>query len=191
MKKCSLVCEKCGARLSISSVDGYTLLSCAHCGSSFELLDEDPSVRQAWMAADVAKSGQAMTYRMHRDHMDRDLYLLRVKIIAAVLLAVLLIGLIIFASVRQSHRVSLPISARDAQGKHYTTVVYMLKDAGLEHIDLVQTRDLRDTIFHNCSGDVGKVDRITVDGNGSFWAGTWVDRDAVIRIWYKTYSPGR
>ena len=187
MNKLSLTCDKCGGRLAMGSVNGYTVLSCPHCGSSFELLDEDPSVRRSFIAAETEKSRYALTYSMHRDAMDFDRNAVRIRVIAVIILAILLVGLIAYVGIRESSVVSLPFSARDLQNKPYSEAVCLFRDLGISDIRLIPLGDLRDTFWHNCAGDVGKVSRVAVSGNESFRKGARFGKDAIVRIWYRSY----
>ena len=187
MKKFPLVCSRCGAPLDVSSGRGLVFMSCPHCGSETSLLDEGASASRMRIAADLEYSRMEEERRLADASFLQARAELRAKLVLIAALTALFIALLLLATGWINSRATLPFSARDLQNRPAADVVCLFQDLGFDNIVRIQTRDLKDSWFHSCAGEVGQVSRVSVDGNFSFRKWDRFDRKAVVRIWVKSY----
>lgn len=105
------------------------------------------------------------------------------KRIVTLWLSVMFCLLLIACSQDSSDLIKVPASANDYQGENYQEVVNDLFATGFVHI---QTEEVEDLVTGWLTKD-GEIEKITIDGNGTFREGDKFDKTAVIIITYHTF----
>lgn len=105
------------------------------------------------------------------------------KRIVTLWLSVMFCLLLVACSQDSSDLIKVPASANDYQGENYQEVVNDLSATGFVHI---QTEAVEDLVTGWLTKN-GEIEKITIDGNGTFREGDKFDKTAVIIITYHTF----
>ncbi len=87
----------------------------------------------------------------------------------------------------EERRVRTPFSAEQLQGRQYKEVEDILKEAGFINVESIGEKNLRDSIFRNRANDVGRVTRVTIDGEDDFQRYIYYSNYAKVKVWFNSY----
>lgn len=187
MRTIQLTCSRCNATMFLERDRGFTKLSCPYCGGSMKLLMDSDSVRIEEIRADTDRMSMEYSYRKHRDILNMEWAKQYGKAILIGIVVLFFIVMIVSSSIRNKDNIHVPFSSRDLNGKYYSDVQTMFRDAGFSNIEVESRADLWDGFLRNDQGNVGKIAQVTINGEEKFNKNATYSKYAQVRIWYHCY----
>ena len=194
MNSTTLICKRCKAPLEYD--EGSSILCCPHCGYT-EKIDESDELTVERIRAKTYKDtvlgktkieAEADTKAKEINLEEKKLDIKKVKYIIIAIGVVALAVLIGFAAYNIQHngKIHIKQSSDYYVGAEYQVAHRLLAEAGFENIeDNPQT-----TLSKKEEELVGKVVRVSIDGNATFEKG-WYSKDATVTIYYGALDPRR
>lgn len=187
IKATSIKCENCKAEVNLDfdNLIGF----CPYCGAKL-VLDLEEDLGSVLIEKEKTKQSKEKTSRaaikgandLKKTMMDNMFFIVMMLICVVPM---------IFMSItsnreREQHlkkgEINPPKSAESLEKENYLNVEQLFKSAGFENIKLVKQDDLIIGIVKK----EGEVENVSINGDTSFGAGEFFDRDATVIITYHT-----
>lgn len=193
MNTTELICKKCKAPLEYDE-DGPSLY-CPHCGYR-ELIDEPDEVKKERIRAklfkdvelgkkEIEKEATVEEQRLKIEEQNiavkKTRYIIIVIILAIVAVACIFLGY----KIKHRNEVQVPLAAVSYCQREYEDAINLLKDAGFGQVESIEIADLsKEELSYN-----DKVSQVSINGNTTFEAKTWFDKDSTVKITYHVLDP--
>lgn len=194
MNSTTLICKQCKAPLEYE--EGSAILLCPHCGYTEKIDESDPITIERIRAktkkdielgkSKIEKEANLEAKKLNIE--EKNIGLKKVKLIIGIILSLALVGLVVYGvyAIQHKGKIRIKQSSDYYIGMDYQYAHKLLEEAGFERIgDSPQA-----TLSKKEEELIGKVIRVSIDGNPTFENG-WFAKDATVTIYYGVLDPAR
>ncbi len=194
MNSTTLICKQCKAPLEYE--EGSAILRCPHCGYTEKIDESDPITIERIRAktkkdielgkSKIEKEANLEAKKLNIE--EKNIGLKKVKLIIGIILSLALVGLVVYGvyAIQHKGKIRIKQSSDYYIGMDYQYAHKLLEEAGFERIgDSPQA-----TLSKKEEELIGKVIRVSIDGNPTFENG-WFAKDATVTIYYGVLDPAR